>query len=230
MDCRRIARNTFLRTIDHFSRAPSGPAQGQNRMTLLEESPATQSAAARRAMIDSQLRVSGVNDPAVLAAMDAVAREDFVPEGARANAYIDRAVPLGEGHALAAPLVHGRILSEAVPQPGEAVLVVSPSGYLAQLARHMGAAVTLLTPAEAAAARKGGEVALILIDGAIEQLPDGLAGRLADGGRIVTGVVERGVTRLAFGRKVAGEVALLSLAEIGMPVLAEFAAPKRWTF
>jgi protein-L-isoaspartate(D-aspartate) O-methyltransferase len=94
----------------------------------------------------------------------------------------------------------------------------------------MGAAVTLLTPAEAAAARKGGEVALILIDGAIEQLPNGLAGRLADGGRIVTGVVERGVTRLAFGRKVAGEVALLSLAEIGMPVLAEFAAPKRWTF
>ena len=199
-------------------------------MTLLEESPATQSAAARRAMVDSQLRVSGVNDPAVLAAMDAVAREDFVPAAARANAYIDRAVPLGGGEALAAPLVHGRLLSEAMLQPGEAVLVVSASGYLAALARHMGADVAVLAPADAVAAKKGGEVALILIDGAIEQLPAGLAARLAEGGRIVTGLVERGVTRLAYGRKVAGEVTLAPLAEIGMPVLAAFAAPKRWTF
>ena len=73
-------------------------------------------------------------------------------------------------------------------------------------------------------------MSLILVDGAIEQLPAGLAGRLGEGGRIVTGLVERGVTRLAVGRKVAGEVALLPLAEIGIPVLAEFAAPRRWSF
>jgi protein-L-isoaspartate O-methyltransferase len=36
----------------------------------------------RKAMIDSQLRVSGVNDPAVLAAFAAVPREDFVPASA----------------------------------------------------------------------------------------------------------------------------------------------------
>jgi protein-L-isoaspartate(D-aspartate) O-methyltransferase len=94
----------------------------------------------------------------------------------------------------------------------------------------MGATVTTLAPAEAAAAKKGGEVSLILIDGAIEQLPAGLAARLAEGGRIVTGIVERGVTRLAFGRKIAGEVSLLPLQEIGIPVLVEFAAPKRWSF
>jgi len=199
-------------------------------MTLLEESPATLSAAARRAMIDSQLRVSGVNDPAVLAAMNAVPREEFVPAAQRDTAYIDRSLPLGDGHALAAPLVHGRILAEAAIQPGETVLVVSPAGYLAVLAAHMGASVTSLDPAAAAGARRGDEVSLILIDGAIEQLPAGLAGRLAEGGRIVTGLVERGVTRLAFGRKVAGEVALLPLAEIGIPVLAEFAAAKRWSF
>jgi protein-L-isoaspartate(D-aspartate) O-methyltransferase len=46
----------------------------------------------------------------------------------------------------------------------------------------------------------------------------------------VTGLVERGVTRLAIGRKAAGAVALLPLAEMGIPVLAEFAAPKRWSF
>ena len=199
-------------------------------MTLLEESPATHSVAARRAMIESQLRVSGVNDPAVLAAMGAVPREDFVPSAQQASAYIDRALPLGGGHSLAAPLVHGRMLVEAAIQPGEEVLVVSPAGYLAVLAAHLGASVSSLDPAAAASARRGDEVSLILIDGAIEQLPAGLASRLAEGGRIVTGLVERGVTRLAVGRKVAGDLALLPLAEIGIPVLGEFAAPKRWSF
>ena len=199
-------------------------------MALLEQAPATLSATARRAMIDSQLRVSGVTDPAVLAAMDSVPREDFVPQSAQAGAYIDRALPLGNGQALPAPLVHGRMLVEAAIEPGEAVLVVSAADYLPALAAHLGAEVATLSPADAAAARKGPQVALILIEGAIERLPAGLAGRLAEGGRIVTGLVERGVTRLAFGRKIAGEVALLPLAEIGIPVLAEFAAPKRWSF
>jgi protein-L-isoaspartate(D-aspartate) O-methyltransferase len=55
----------------------------------------------RKAMIESQLRVSGVNDPAVLAAFAAVPREDFVPAERRALAYMDRAVPLGDGTVLA---------------------------------------------------------------------------------------------------------------------------------
>ena len=62
------------------------------------------------------------------------------------------------------------------------------------------------------------------------QLTPALTDSLVDAGRVVTGLVERGVTRLAAGRKLAGTVALLPLAEIGIPVLAEFAAPKRWSF
>jgi protein-L-isoaspartate(D-aspartate) O-methyltransferase len=38
------------------------------------------------------------------------------------------------------------------------------------------------------------------------------------------------VTRLAVGRKANGAVAWLPLAELGIPALPEFAAPKRWTF
>jgi protein-L-isoaspartate(D-aspartate) O-methyltransferase len=181
-------------------------------------------------MIDSQLRVSGVNDPAVLAALNAVAREDFVPEALRAHAYIDRALPLGQGHALAAPLVQGRMLMEAAPQAGEKVLVISASGYLAALVKAMGAAVTLLSPAEAAAKKKGGPFTLILIDGAAEALPTGIAAMLATDGRLVTGTVEGGVTGLAMGRRTADGIALLALAEIGMPVLPEFAATKSWSF
>ena len=192
---------------------------------------AADAAIARRAMIDSQLRVSGVNAPAVLAALNSVAREDFVPAEMKANAYIDRAIPLGEGQFLPAPLVHGRILGEAMPTAADTVLVVSPSGYLAALVATFGAAVTTISPSDAGAAKQKVEpVSLLLVDGAIEHIPAGLTARLAEGGRIVTGLVERGVTRLAVGRKVAGDITLQPLAEIGMPILAKFAAPKRWSF
>lgn len=192
---------------------------------------ATDQAAARRAMIDSQLRVSGVTDSAVLAAMGSLPREDFVPAAARDSAYIDRAIPLGDGRALAAPLVHGMMLSEAAPRAGDTALVVDGgSSYLAALAKLLAGSVTMLSPAEAAAKKGKGAYSLVLVDGAIEHLSPALAAQLAEGGRIVAGLVERGVTRLAAGRKVAGQIALIPLAEIGIPVLAEFAAPKRWSF
>lgn len=197
-------------------------------MTLTAERPAT-SAAARRAMIESQLRPSGVNESWILAAMEALPREEFLPAEAHGHAYMDRAIPLGDGRFLAAPLVHGRMLGEAAPTAQDKVLVVSTTGYLAALVKGVTGSVDLVDPAEAAAKKKG-DYALLLIDGAIEQLPAALAARLAEGGRIVTGLVERGVTRLAAGRKLGGEVSLLALAEIGIPVLPEFAAPKRWSF
>lgn len=191
---------------------------------------AIDSSAARRAMIDSQLRVSGVNDEWVLAAMGSVAREDYVPAAARGHAYIDRAVPLGNGRALPAPLVHGRMLSEAAPRPDDRVLVITGgSDYLAALVRTVAASVTVVA-ADQLAQGLGGDYSLVLIDGAIEQLPAAVVQALAEGGRIVTGLVERGVTRLATGRKVGGTVSLLALADMGIPVLPEFAAPKSWSF
>ncbi len=201
-------------------------------MTLTADRPiATDFAAARRAMVDSQLRVSGVNEEWVLAAMGTTAREDFLPAAARGHAYIDRAIPLGDGHALPAPLVQGRMLTEAAPTAQDSVLIVScGSDYLAELVRPLAGSVTVVSAADAAAGKVSGEFSLLLIDGAAEQLPAALTDCLVDAGRVVTGLVERGVTRLAAGRKLAGTVALLPLAEIGIPVLAEFAAPKRWSF
>ena len=192
----------------------------------------TSARAARRAMIDSQLRVSGVNRERVLAAMGKVAREDFVPAAARGHAYIDRAIPLGAGRALAAPLVQGMMLSEAMPEPGERILVITAgSGYLSALVEAMGALVDSIDAADAGTAKRGaGGYDLILIDGAIEEFPVALAGALAEGGRIVTGLVLRGVTRLASGRKLGGNVQLLPLAEVGIPVLGDFTRAKSWSF
>ena len=204
-------------------------------MNLAAQTIAPQSeelAAARRAMIDSQLRVSGINQEWLLAVLARVPREDPVPANARGHAYIDRAIPLDDGHALPAPLVHGQLLSEAAPKAADKALLVScGSTYLEALLRPQVATLDVVSAAAAAAQTKGmGQHSLIVIDGAIEQLPAGLAAELAEGGRIVTGLVDRGVTRLASGRKIGGEVALLPLADIGIPVLPEFAAPKGWSF
>lgn len=200
-------------------------------MTMTAQRPAASSDAARRAMIDSQLRTSGVNQPWVLSAMMKVPREDFVPQAMREAAYIDRAIPLGGGRSLAAPLVHGKMLSEAAPSDRDKVLLVGDAqGYLAALLRLLTGSLDVLDPAQAATRRGKGGYSLVVIDGAVESLPRPLAAQLAEGGRIVTGLVERGVTRLATGRKASGDVTLLPVAEIGIPVLPEFAAPKRWNF
>lgn len=194
-------------------------------------SAAAGSEAARRAMIDSQLRTSGVTQPWVLAAMGSLAREDFVPPAMRSAAYIDRAIPLGDGRFLAPPVVQGRMLAEAEPLASDrALLVGDGEGYLAALLRPLVGTLDAVAPALAASRAPEGRYTLIMIDGAIEQLPRALVDALDDDGRVVTGLVVRGVTRLAVGRKAAGEVALLPLAEMGIPVLPEFAAPKRWSF
>jgi len=186
---------------------------------------------ARRAMIDSQLRTSGVNEEYVLARMIAVPREDFLPADKAAQAYIDRAVMLGEAGHLAAPLFYGKLLLEAAPMPDDRVLVVGGgTDYLAALLRPLVAELHQITAAEAVNAGGSGTYSLIVIDGAIEQLPDGLAAQLTDEGRIVTGLVLRQVTRLAAGRKVAGKVNLQPVEDLGIPVLHAFDAPKTWTF
>jgi protein-L-isoaspartate(D-aspartate) O-methyltransferase len=187
---------------------------------------------ARRAMIDSQLRTSGVNDPAVLARMGSVAREDFVPEGQRAAAYADRALRLPEGGALPSPLFHGMMLAEARPTRADRVVVVDGgSGYLPALVAPMVAGVETVTPADAAAGKLRDKAAtLLLIDGAVEHIPDALAKKLADGARVVTGLAERGVTRLAAGRKAGSALGLVPLAEIGVPRLAAFDREAGWSF
>ncbi|WP_421836423.1 protein-L-isoaspartate O-methyltransferase family protein [Novosphingobium sp.] len=184
---------------------------------------------ARRAMIDSQLRVSGINDPAILAAFLAVPREDFVPEARRAVAYADRAVALGGGEVLSPALTYGQMLTAAEPVADDSVLVIgNPGGYLAALAGKLAGKVTLVAAKGEFA--KAGEHALVLVDGAIEELPAALADVVSADGRLVTGVVERGVTRLALGRKVGGALVLTVLAEADFAPLAAFAPRPKWSF
>lgn len=200
-------------------------------MTLAEtRPPETDFAAARRAMIDSQLRTSGVNDAFVLERMIAVRREDHVPDSARRVAYMDRAIAFDDGGHIAAPLFYGAMLNEARPVADDGVLVVDGgSGYLPALLEPLVASVKTVTP-EGAQGTLRGTYSLILVDGAVEVFPATLTRRLAEGGRIVTGLIENGVTRLAAGRAAGNGIGWLRLAEMGIPRLPIFDAPKRWSF
>jgi protein-L-isoaspartate(D-aspartate) O-methyltransferase len=188
--------------------------------------------AARKAMIDSQLRTSGVNEEFVLRRMAEVPRENFVPAAARGVAYVDRAIPLAGGGALAAPLVQGMMLQQARPRADDkALLVDGGSLYLAELLRPLVGSLEIASPADAVSGNgRTRGFTLLVIDGAVEHVPASLAKRLADDARVVTGLLSNGITRMAVGRKAGGDVALMTLGEIGMPVLGDFAAPKAWSF
>ena len=201
------------------------------------------------AMVESQLRPEGVTDPAVTAAMGSVARERFVPEAARSVAYVDRAVPLGEGRFLSAPAVLGQLLNQMAPRPGQRALVIgSGTGYSAAILSAIGLDVTAVESSPeltAAGARlgvkathaaleagdpKGGSFAQILIDGAVEAIPDAIVAQLADGGRLGAALLDRGITRLIVGRKAGGAFGYLSIGDAGVPVLPGFSRPKEFAF
>lgn len=202
-------------------------------MTIVEDRPIAGFAAARKAMIDGQLRPNGVNAEPVLQRMAAVAREDFVPPAARGFAYSDRAIALDDGHFLPEPTVHGLILQEAAPTAADKVLLVGcGSAYLAELLRPMVGSLTILSPAEAAAGQlgQGGPYSLLIVEGAVEHLPAPLVRALTADGRALAGIIRGGITRLAIGRRVGDELAMLPVADIGIPVLTEFNLPKGWSF
>jgi len=216
-------------------------------MTL--HAPIPDYAAARASMVDTQLRPEGVNFPPVVEAMAAVAREEFVAPEAMPLAYIDRAVPMGAGRLMNGPVVLGKLLTEMTPLSGERALVVGcGSGYSATVLRAMGLSVIGLesSPELASRARangvdvvegpledgweKGTPYDLILIDGAIEHIPDAIVAQLTGHGRLGAALIDKGITRLVVGRRAGDGFGLHSMADSGAAALPGFSKPRTFTF
>lgn len=185
----------------------------------------------RRAMVDSQLRTSGVTEAWVLAALGSAPRETYVPAEYAATCYTDRPVPLGNGRAVNPPLVTALMLQAAAISAQDTILLVADaSGYVAHAIKQSGAKLTAVDEGEGAAGGKPGSYDLIFIDGAIEALPDALLAQAKEGARIVTGISDGAVTRLATGTVRDGRVALLPFADAEIVRLPAFARPKEFAF
>jgi protein-L-isoaspartate(D-aspartate) O-methyltransferase len=207
----------------------------------------------RRAMVASQLRTTGVNDPRVVAAMGEVPRERFIPAERCAIAYADTLVPLGEGRCLNPPMTVGRLLTEARLRGGERALVIgAATGYSAAvLARLAGSVVALEESAELAGFARGalegsgvevieapleaGHAAaapydFILIDGAVENVPQAIVDQVADGGQVALARIDEGVTRLCVGRVVAGVLGLTAFSDAAAAALPGFRKPRGFSF
>jgi len=207
----------------------------------------------RRAMVAGQLRTTGVNDPRILAAMGAVPRERFVPGSASAIAYSDTIVPLGRGRYLNSPMALGKLLVEAEAREDDKVLVIgAATGYAAAVLTRLAASVVaveedaiLAAAARTALAGTGAKLVeaplakgykreapydLILIDGAVETIPDALVDQLADGGRLAVAIAEDGVQRLAIGRKAGGGFGMVVFADVASAALPGFDKPRGFIF
>ena len=174
-------------------------------------------AAARRMMVDGQVRTADVTNPDLIDAMLAVPRELFVPPAVAGQAYLDSDIAVANGRALLKPMVLAKLIQAAQVVGADHVLDVGcATGYSsAVLARLAGSVVALEEDAalahqaeETLAAFGAAHVVvatgpltqgwpaaapydLILLNGATEIVPDPLGRQLKPNGRMA-GIFGRG--------------------------------------
>lgn len=183
---------------------------------------------ARFNMIEQQIRPWEVLDGDVLTLLSVVKRENFVPAGLKALAFVDMELPLREGGArgqvMLAPRLEARLLQDLAVQKNEKVLEIGTgSGYMAALLAHRAAHVLTLeiepelaTPARNNLAAEGvnnvevrqmdgvagapadGPFDVILLSGSVAEVPQALLAQLKVGGRLAAIVGEEPMMRATF--------------------------------
>ncbi|ACI53264.1 protein-L-isoaspartate(D-aspartate) O-methyltransferase [Gluconacetobacter diazotrophicus PA1 5] len=212
--------------------------------------------AARQRMVDAQIRPVAINDSRIIAAMRALPREDCVPEALRPFAYADQSLEIGRGRVLTEPRIAGRMVQIAAPQAAQRALVVGAgTGYLAALLARLELQVTALESDAALSAigkafcaveapgvtwvdgpLQAGDPAhapfdLIVIDGAVREVPHALPGQLAEHGRIVCVIwPQGGVASACIAEPTAQGLAVRRVFDVALPLLPELEPAPAFAF
>ena len=144
-------------------------------------------AAARRMMVDTQVRVNDVTDVTIQTAMKQIPRERLCPAGQSHMAYADAEVEYAPGRWLLRPRDAAKLLQSVRPRAGETALCIA-APYLADILDDMGLIVTRLNDGDLKAA-PAGPFDVVVCEGAVADVPASWTAALADGGRL--GVIVR---------------------------------------
>ena len=212
---------------------------------------------ARFNMIEQQIRPWDVLDPQVLDLLFVVKREDFVPEAYRALAFADMEIPIGQGQAMLAPKIEARLLQELGVRKTDKILEIgSGSGYMAALLAARGEHVVTveINPELADGARRNLERAgvtnvavetgdgaqgwshrgpydVIVVSGALAEIPETLLKQLRVGGRLAAIVGDEPMMRATVITRTGPNSFTTAQAwDVNAPRLAGFAEPSAFHF
>jgi protein-L-isoaspartate(D-aspartate) O-methyltransferase len=216
----------------------------------------TDFAAARRNMVDGQVRTADVTDLRILSAMLDIPRETFVPPSAAGLAYLDLDLPVGAtgSRRLLKPMVLAKLIHAADIKPGDRVLDVGcATGYaaavlariasqvvaleqdtgLVQTARSALAACANVTVVEGPLTRgstQGAPYEVILLEGATEVVPQAFLPQLSDGGRLVCVLGSGPGSKAMLYCRSGDELGWRSIFDAGAPLLPGFAKAPAFAF
>ncbi len=213
----------------------------------------------RKNMIDGQIKPNKVTDEALLDVLGRTPRERFVPRHLQKLAYIDEDIALGNGRYLPEPMVLARLIQEAAITPGDVVLDIGcGSGYSTAVMAQLATTVVGLESSKDLAAEAEGHLRdldilnaaviqqatlrdgyaqqgpyhVILINGAVNRVPDILLAQLADGGRLLTVVkpADASMGQAVIVTRLGDSFVTRVLFDAGTPVLAGFADTPAFRF
>lgn len=213
-------------------------------------------AAARRMMVDGQVRTADVTDPDLLAAMLAVPREHFVPPALAAQAYLDGDIAIAHGRALLKPMVLAKLIQAANIGADDYILDVGcGTGYSTAILARLGASVVAIEEDAALAAQARASLAadgagsaqvrvgplregwtaaapydLIFLNGATEIVPEALGRQLKPGGRLAAVFGSPHAGKATIFRTIEGQLVGRPVFDAAAPLLPGFAAPLAFVF
>ena len=215
----------------------------------------TDYATRRTMMVDTQIRPSDVTKFPIISAMLSVPRENFVPRDTREAAYMGDNIDLGGNRTVLEPRTFAKMLDALDIQPTDFVLDIGMGhGYSAAVLSQLGEAVVAVEDDQARldeatealsefgadnviphlgelvdGAAEHGPYDIILIQGAVEHVPDMLLNQLKDGGKIACIFAQGALGTVKIGYKLDDRVNWRASFNAGAPVLSGFQRHRAFT-